>query len=512
MTKLAAPAPRRSAAGLTLRGFAGGWAVAAVVLLLLKWPTLHDPHYWDALGCYVPEARFLAAHALDWGRYHDIYFLRPPLFTGLLAVFIRLFGSSRELLHAVTWVVVAAALPATYAIARRLRVSASGAVWAAALCLCSPAYFAQAGLVQSDGPVTSLVAVAWALLLGGQVTGYVVCASLAVLTKESAYFLCLPAALLLAARAVASPRTSRPVGGLPLAVARAVLPAAVPCLVLLVWLLVHRVLMGTLAPGNAGEFVGPGHLLWSLYHALVDGGRVVLVLAAALAVVPACTSAARVTGRLAALEIRATAVAVLVMPLAFPGPLPRYMLPTLPLLCALAAAGLQRLRGRLRPAAAAAVLLLLIAGWQGRWSPRDIAHLEVSLAYRSLLTLHQQAARALQAEHPRAVFADFPFITAATAPPADGYLAEPLPARLELAASPQALCRYDFVVQAQSGQVPDALRELQRLNAVTLWRELGPTPQAARDAAVAGLSPLDPTRDLTVRIYRVRCPPADSRP
>lgn len=491
--------------GLALRGAAVGWAVAAVGLLLLKWPTLHDPHYWDALGCYVPEARFLAEHAFDWSRYRDIYFLRPPLFTGLLALFIRLLGPAPVVLHVVTCVVVAAALPATYAIARRLRVSPLGSMIGVALCLCSPSYFAQAGLVQSDGPVTSLVAVAWALLLSGRVTGYVVCASLAVLTKESAYFLCLPAALLLAARTLGrlgASRLSRPVA---LAVLRAVLPAAVPCLVLFLWLLVHRVLMGTLAPGNAGEFVGPGHLLWALRHDLLDGGRLLLVACAALVVVPAWRRSTDAPTRLPVLEIRATAVAVLAMPLAFPGPLPRYMLPALPLLCALAAAGLARLRIPLRPAAAASALLLLIAGWHGRWNRWDIAHLEVSLAYRDLLALHQQAARELAAEHPRAVLADFPFITAATAPPADGYLPAPLPARMARDESMAALCQYDFLVEAQSSQVVTALRELQRHNAVTLWRELGPPPRAAA-AAPPGLAPLDPERDLTVRLYRVHCP------
>lgn len=489
-----------------LRG-AVGWAVAAVALLIFKWPTLHDPHYWDALGCYVPEARFLAEHAFDWSHYRDIYFLRPPLFTGLLALFIRLVGPSLEVLHAVTCVVVAGALPATYAIARRLRVSPLGALLAVALCLCCPSYFAQAGLVQSDGPVTSLVAVAWALLLSGRVTAYVVCASLAVLTKESAYFLCLPAALLLATRALELLGESRLSRRVALGVLRAVLPAAVPCLVLFLWLLVHRALMGTFTPGNAGEFVGPGHLLWALRHNLLDGGRLVLVLGAALAVVPACRRPAGSPSRLPTLEIRATAVAVLAMPLAFPGPLPRYMLPTLPLLCALAAAGLARLRIPLRPAAAAGALLLLIAGWQGRWNRWDIAHLEVSLAYRDLLALHQQAARELAAAHPKAILADFPFITAATAPPADGYLPAPLPAQVPRDDSLAALCQYDFLVEAQSSQVVTALRVLQRHNAVTLWRELGPPPRAAASTP-AGPAPLDPERDLTVRLYRVHCPSA----
>lgn len=508
MKRLSSATCGRPVDGPTLRSFGAGWAAAAVALLLLKWPTLHDPQYWDALGCYVPEARFLAEHAFHWHRYSDISFLRPPLFTGLLALFIRLFGPSREMLHALTCVVMAATIPATYAIARCLRVSALSAMVGAALCLCSPSYFAQAGLVQSDGPMTSLVAVAWALLLSGRVPGYVVCASLAVLTKESAYFLCLPAALLLAARAVGrfdAPKYSRRVA---LSVLRAALPACVPCLVLLLWLLVHWVLMGTPMPRNAGEFVGPGHLPWALGHDLIDGGRFALVLCAALTVVPAFRLMARSSARFPVLEIRATALAVLAMPLAFPGPLPRYMLPTLPLLCALAASGLDRLRVPLRPAAAGSALLLLIAGWHGRWSRRDIAHLEVSLAYRDLLALHQQAARALAAEHPRAIIADFPFITVATAPPWDGYLAKALPARLPSDQSLEALCQYDFLVEAQSSQVAAPLHALKRIHAVSLWRELGPPPRSATASAGPGLPPLDDERDLTIRLYRIHCPAA----
>ena len=53
--------------------------------------------------------------------------------------------------------------------------------------------------------------------------------------------------------------------------------------------------------------------------------------------------------------------------------------------------------------------------------------------------------------------------------------------------------------------MPRHPRELQRHNAVTLWRELGPPPRAAA-AAPPGLAPLDPERDLTVRLYRVHCP------
>ena len=46
--------------------------------------------------------------------------------------------------------------------------------------------------------------------------------------------------------------------------------------------------------------------------------------------------------------LSATALGVLALPLLFPAPLPRYMLPGLPLLCALAALGLDALVVRRR--------------------------------------------------------------------------------------------------------------------------------------------------------------------
>src|SRR5437762_2496778 len=126
------------------------WALLVLVLILLKWPELHDPHYWDALGCYVRQARFLSVHRLDLAAYRQLDFVRPPLFTGVLAVLMVLGGTGAFALHLLTCLWGSLALPATYAITRAL----GGARWTAALAAllvaASPLYFAQMGLVQSD--------------------------------------------------------------------------------------------------------------------------------------------------------------------------------------------------------------------------------------------------------------------------------------------------------------------------------------------------------------------------
>ena len=55
-----------------LTGFLLAFLLAVVALLLLKAPTLRDPHYWDALGCYVFQGRFMAAHGLDFAAYKTL--------------------------------------------------------------------------------------------------------------------------------------------------------------------------------------------------------------------------------------------------------------------------------------------------------------------------------------------------------------------------------------------------------------------------------------------------------
>ena len=492
-------------------------------VVALKWSTVHDPQYWDALGCYVVQARFIARHGLDLAAYHELPYLRPPIFTGTLALALRLFGSSREVLHVTTFLFGGLLLPATWLLVRRLGGRRSGAAVAALACLASPIYLAQLGIVQSDLPAAVLTTFAWAALLGRRTFGFVVWASLAVLTKESAAFLCGPAALFLWQRTVrhGGGRFSR-------TALAAMLPALIPGLVLLSWLLLHGLFVGKLVSAVHRGYVGPQYLTWSLFHNFVDGGRVALVLLSALPVWGVLRrvrpQAGRQPGRIAANgqclgrdEILYTSLAAVVLPLFFPAPLPRYMVLSLPLFAALAALGIERLPiPGWRPLAATLLIGFLGLGAGGRWGKRDIAHLEASLAYRTLIGLHQQAARELAAAAPRSVISAFPLFPVLSAPPEDGYLPAPLAVKTpEQAAGLKALCESDFIVEAQDSSVEPALEALRRVGALTLWRQLGPPPAraASKSSADSGPSgqaaqlPLDAERDLTVRIYRISCPP-----
>ena len=167
----------------------------ALGLIALKASVLDEPHLWDALGCYVAQARFIAQNGLDFSRYPELGFVRPPLFTGTLAVVMHAISASRQVMHVTTLLFCAAILPSLYLLTRLLGGSRAASLLAVALCVATPSFFAQSGLVHSDLPATAFTTLAWLLMLRGERTGFAIVATLGVLTKESAYFVCVPAGL-----------------------------------------------------------------------------------------------------------------------------------------------------------------------------------------------------------------------------------------------------------------------------------------------------------------------------
>ena len=477
-------------------GYLGLWGVAALLLLWQKRATFTDPHYWDALGCYAGQARFLAAHGFDWAAYRQLEFMRPPGYTGLLALVIRLGGADRGMQRAATCVLGALALPAVYALTRRLGGATWAAVVAVALCALSPLYMAQLGLLQCDLPAMAWGAVAWALLLSGQRLGFVVAASLAVLSKESAYFLCLPAAVYLYGQAVPVTPLGR-LCWLPLdfrAVARS-WPAVVPGLVLLAWELLHQQLFRFVIYSGYAHSLGPNHLIGALVHNFIENGRFLLV---PLALVPVRRAWAE-PGRSAAareqrLAILCTGLAVVALPFLFPGPLPRYMLLSLPMLCALAALGIERLGFLRQTTVAAAICAYQVLSWSGKsWHTNQGHHIDANLSYRRVVMMQRQAAQALAAARPHLVAATFPMYSAIVGPPDDGFLSAPLPAQL---ASPDLgfaeLCRSDYLIEAEPGDpVHGPIATLVKGGAqLELWRRF---------------TDRDEDSEVRITIYRIRC-------
>lgn len=518
-------------AGIDSRGAEAALAIVGTVLcaaffLLVESPVLHAPHYWDALGCYIPQARFLAEHGADLGAYRQLPYLRPPLFIGAVALLLRRFGSDPLAAHLLTCLWSSFLPPLTYLLARQLPLGRRLALLAALCCALNPVVLAQAGIVQSDLPMTVLTTLALLLLLRGRVLAFCLCGALSVLTKESAYFLSGPAALWLLLRAqqtaVGAPRTGQAgVPGAatsllplqPAALGRA-LPGLTPGLVLALWLVVQRLLVGrAMAPVQTSSLGSPGQLGSALLHGLVESGRLPLVLlagvAAAAALRPGVVAAASAPSLLA--RQRATlalASGVLLLPFCFPGSPVRYMLPSLPLLCVLGAAGLETLwtRGQRRLgllAAAAVALALCTASFGESWHGNYGHHLEGNLAYRQLLQVHQQAAQVIAQSGARAVLADFPMRNAISETGGYGYLKEPLPSTPPTGAETLAeLCRHDLLVLAEGGGdgLESARRRLSQLGALSVRARVPAT------IGSAAWLPAFARTDQSVILYQIRCP------
>jgi hypothetical protein len=422
-------------------------AFFALVLLVIASaaPTLRDPPYWDA-NVYVNQGRFAAAHGLDlaaWRHPPDV--VKPPVFATLVLGLIARVDATPLGMHLAVVGFALLLLLGTRRLARALGGDEREALIAAALCATSPLFAAQAGLVQSDLPATALATWAWVALIEERVVAWLVLAALAVLTKESAYFLCAPALLLIWQRAGRSPTRT----------ARRLVLAAWPGLVLVGWLVALQAITGNAMPRLNRDALGAHFILDSAIHQFVEGGRLLLL---ALAIV-----ALRRRGNAA---VWATAAGVLALPVMFPAPLPRYMLPGLPLLCALAALGTTAVRAPRQPLLVGALLVAQVAGWLGpSWHDNGGHHLDCNLRYRTLLATQQKAVRALVAERPRAVVAAFPLWFALR----DAGLAPVLP----VAATPTAaLCAADFFADADEEAPVDDVRE-RLLPSLSPWRTFG---------------------------------------
>ena len=430
-------------------GIAVGWAAVLLLVVCTTAPALRDPPYWDA-NVYVSQGRWAAAHgglSLDaWRQFPDV--LKPPVFAGVGLGVAAALDRSPLAMHLLVLGFALALLGAVRALVRALGGDERQALIAALLCATAPLFVAQAGLVQSDLPMTALATWAWVALVRGRIGAWLLWSALAVLTKESAYFLCAPALLLEWLRA----------GRSLAATARRALVFAWPGLVLLGWLGVLHALTGHAVPKLNRDALGANFVVDTMIHELVEGGRILLV---ALAVVEL---RARSLDQLRDAGVWATAAGVLALPIMFPAPLPRYMLPGLPLLAALAALGATRLAPRPRPFVVAAVVVAQVAGWYGAsWHANGGHHLDCNLRYRTLLATQRAAVRAVAAERPRAVAAAFPLWFALRD--------AGVPTVLAGAGTPTAaLCAADFFVDAdQSAPTDDAAARVHLLP----WRTFG---------------------------------------
>ena len=447
-----------------------GWLAIVLLFVCTTAPALRDPPYWDA-NVYTAEGRWAATHGLSldaWRQFPDV--LKPPLFAAVALGAAGALDRSPLGMHLVVVAFALALLAAVRSLVRALGGDERQALIAGLLCTTAPLFVAQSGLVLSDLPMTALATWAWVALVRGRRGAWLVLSALAVLTKESAYFLCAPALVLewlRAGRSVA-------------ATARRALVIAWPGLVLAAWLGILHTLTGHAVPRLNRDALGANFVLDTMIHQLVEGGRILLV---ALAVVEL---RARALGDGRDAGVWATAAGVLALPLMFPAPLPRYMLPGLPLLCALAALGVTRLLPRTRALVVGAVVVAQVAGWFGpSWHANGGHHLDCNLRYRRLLATQQAAVRAIVAARPRAVVAAFPMWFA---------LRDAGVATVPAAASTptDALCAADaFVESDQSAPTDDAAARVP----LVPWRRFGApglSVTVSRIECAAGARPRTP--------------------
>ena len=441
------------------------WLLALVGFLVAKSPTFTDPPYWDS-NFNVLQARFIAEHSFDRQVYRAaISPLKPVLFTGTVAAVLRWTYGSMVAVHVLITLLVLILWPGIVALVGELAGPARAGPLAVLLCTVAPLTFAQAGLVQADLAVAAFATWAWVWLLRGRIGLYALFCAAAILCKESGYFLCVPSALYLWLRH----RQIQPARRWHLgALLRALWPAAIPGLLLFGWLGFLQWVIGDAIPQANRDAFKPGYLLDALLHSLVEGGRLPIVILACAAVWG--KHGQRTPARLATLSL------ALALPLLFPAPLPRYMLPSLPPLCALAALGLWQFAPRRRVMWATAITAALIVSWSAEpWHSEGGHHLDSDLIYRRLLKVQKDAAEALYAERPRLVLAGYPMVNALRNPPADHWLPAPVPHEVASGNETLAeLCKFDFIVEAsQSAPLTADFDRLRAAHALVPWRSFG---------------------------------------
>jgi 4-amino-4-deoxy-L-arabinose transferase-like glycosyltransferase len=426
------------------------WCLAGcAALLLLHWPLLRLPYFWDEAGYYVPAARdfyrsglLIPQSTLPEGH--------PPLVMIYVGLAWHLLGFSAWAARAAMTLIAAATVAALYTLARRVA-SREIATWSVLLLALSPLFFAQSTLVHLDLAVALFTTLAVLYLLDEQPWRFALAASLAVLSKETAVVL-IPVAWLYAWRRRRAGALRRPA----FSTCAALVAPLVP---LLAWSLYYHHATGYWT-GNRGYLsynlystLSPGRVFWSLlrrgYEVFVGGFNWLLTSSAAVGLwwgrghgirgtgfgtgeagqgtreptpMPSASPESRTPNpepppwrRFLFLTVGLLAVYLLLLSVVGGAILPRYLLPVMPLFFLATVAMVARL-----PRIPARMILAATAGcfvWGWFINPPYPFPFEDNVAYADYVQLHQRAAQYLgsQPDQPRVL----------TAWPATDELAEP---------------------------------------------------------------------------------------
>lgn len=154
---------------------------AFVLLLAAHGPILSLPYFWDELGQFVPAALDILRDGA-WVPHSTTPNVHPPAVMAYLALVWRVFGYSIPITRIAMLAVAAVGVAATFALARRLNVSAW---WTVAILVASPLFFAQSMLAQLDMPAMAISTVALVLFIDKRYAWCAACCTLLVLVKET---------------------------------------------------------------------------------------------------------------------------------------------------------------------------------------------------------------------------------------------------------------------------------------------------------------------------------------
>ena len=171
------------------------WLAAFAVLLLLHYPLLRLPYYWDEAGYYIPAAidflrswRLVPQSTLLTGH--------TPLVIIYLSLAWRAFGFSPPVTRTAMLALATGTLACAYALGRRVA-NREIASWSVALLAVSPLFFAQSTLAHLDLAAGLFTLLSLSALLGDHPAKFAFASTAAVLSKETTVVL-LPAAWIFA--------------------------------------------------------------------------------------------------------------------------------------------------------------------------------------------------------------------------------------------------------------------------------------------------------------------------
>jgi 4-amino-4-deoxy-L-arabinose transferase-like glycosyltransferase len=382
--------------------------------LLLHYPLLRLPYYWDEAGYYIPAAtdffrswRLVPQSTLLTGH--------TPLVSIYLAFAWRAFGFSPLVTRAAMMALAAGTLACVYTLARR-RANREAAFWSVLLLALSPLFFAQSTLAHLDLAAGLFTLLALAALLDDCPARFAFACTAAVLSKETAVVLLPAAGIFVGWQRRRS--TGSSVRGWWIA-------ALVPLAALMAWAAFYHHVTGGWTGNreylryNLYATLNPTRILLTLlrrlYETFVGGFNWVLTAGAMAGILWSRKSNPAVTGARAGMGPTAIetslmpakagihsffllasllSAAYLLMLSAVGGAvLPRYLLPIFPPLVLAAVFLIWRLPRRM-----ARSIMVFTAGcfiWAWFLNPPYPFPFEDNLAYADFIHLHQQAARLL---------------------------------------------------------------------------------------------------------------------